>query len=93
MILFPKVGRYCWYVSDIWEEFCVIPVRIEGRSKTPAKWVVRAYCPPNTIGHEYGYFEEFNASRRELYRTRKQAARAAAKFNKAHEQARQHGEY
>ena len=101
MILFPKVGRVYWYITDAWEEFFAVPVKIESRgglfkycNKTPALWRVRwELAPPNAAKNDPGYFEEFDASRRELFKTEKRAAKIAAKLNKKLREARQREDY
>jgi len=68
MVLFPKAKRIYWYVTDIWETFCAVPVSVEGNQ---LNW---------DLGD--GYFEAYPMSRLSLYRTQEQADQKAKLLNK-----------
>ena len=90
MILFPKIGGVYWYVTDAWEKFFAVPVRVIARGglfrychRTPALFTVEwQIVPPDEDRGDPGYCETYDASRRELYRTQDQAERAAERLNK-----------
>jgi hypothetical protein len=90
MILFPKVGGRYWYVTDAYETFFVVPVTVTVRgglfeysNKTPTLFTVEhVLVPAGYAYHEKDYVETYDASRFELYRTEKQAARVADRLNK-----------
>jgi hypothetical protein len=89
MILFPRIGASYWYVTDFYETFVAIPVKLFERggmfkysNKTPALFKVRfELAPPNEATGDPGYEEIYDASRRELYKTNRQAQRVADKLN------------
>jgi len=102
MILFPRKGRRYWYVTDIHEILCPVPVIVERRGglfeyshKTSQLWTVRWWLAQPKIMNDKdpGYFEEFDASRRDLYKTQKQAQKTAALQNKKLREARQREDY
>ena len=93
MILFPKVGRGYWYVTNAWERHFVVRVIVTGRgglfkysNKTPALFMIRWDITPDQ-------YEEYDATRRELYRSEKRAQKVADRLNKLYEEARKRGEY
>ena len=89
MILFPITGALYWYVTDFYETFVAIPVKLQRRgglfrysNKTPSLFTVRfELTPPDEAKGDPGYEEIYDASRRELYRTQRQAQRVADKLN------------
>lgn len=82
MIPFPRIGGEYWIVTDFYETFFAVPVKVIEKgglfrysNKTPELFRVRWQ-----ITEEYS--EEYDASRRELYRSQRQAAAEAIKLNK-----------
>ena len=75
MVLFPRRDKIYWYVTDVWEVFVVVPVRVQYNRvvAAPARFKIKLVFMehPDRI-----------ATRRELYRTRKQAAHVADKMNR-----------
>jgi hypothetical protein len=96
MILFPKIGGKYWYITDFYETFYAIPVTVTARgglfeysNKTPALFTVEhVLVPAGTAYHTEDYKETYDASRRELYRTHRAAARAADRINRKADKSR-----
>ena len=95
MILFPIIGGKYWYVTDVWETFVAVPVTLKERGglfnychKTPKLFKVVWEFAPQEIEIDgnpikiHGHCAMYDATRYELYRTKKQAQRVAAKLNK-----------
>lgn len=81
MVLFPKVGGNYWIVTDIYEQFCAIPVTLAGKgglfdygNGAKGLFLVRW-----KLSEEYT--EEYDATRRELFRSHRAAVRVAKKLN------------
>jgi hypothetical protein len=90
VILFPRTGRLYWCVTDFQEVFVAVPARVKYRAgifefsnKMSALFAVDfEIAPPDeTEDDSSNDLIIYIVSRRELYRTQKQAARVAAKLN------------
>lgn len=82
MVLFPRKNKEYWIVTDLWETFCAIPVTLISKgglfdygNGAKGLFIVRWY-----ISEEYT--EEYDATRRELFKTYQQADAVARKLNK-----------
>lgn len=90
MVLFPRIGGKYWYITDFYETIVAIPVTVTARgglfaysNKTPTLFTVEfELAPPGDKYCPDGYVETYDASRYELYRTQRAAAKVAAKLNK-----------
>ena len=70
MVLFPQRDKIYWYVTDIWETFVPVPIKI---------------CPSGKMCEQFGYgrcCEHLSISRRFLYKTRKKTLQVAKKLNR-----------
>ena len=65
--------RKRWYVTDFWEEFHVIPVKITGKIGR------REYAVVWELGD--GLTHEYRASRKDIFTTKTRAAREARRKN------------
>lgn len=95
MVLFPRKNKEYWIVTDLWETFCAIPVTLIRKgglfdygNGAKGLFIVRWQITKprsetgDAFGIEEGYAEEYDATRRELFKTRKAAARLAERLNR-----------
>lgn len=90
MVLFPRVGAKYWYVTDMHETFFPVLVTVKqrgdlllnGNKKKEFFTVELVLVPAGYAYHIDDYAVIFGASRRDLYRTERQATRVAARLNK-----------
>ena len=82
MILFPKKGKEYWIVTDIYETFCAIPVTVIGKgglfdygNGAKGLFIVRWQ-----ISEEYT--EEYDVTRKALFKSQKAAAHVANILNR-----------
>lgn len=82
MVLFPKVGVAYWIVTDFWETFCAVPVTLirKGGLFDYGNGAKGLYIAHWNVTDEYT--EEYDVSRRELFRTQRAAWRLAQKLNR-----------
>lgn len=81
MVLFPKTGGNYWIVTDIYERFCAIPVTLmeKGGLFDYGNGAKGLFLVRWQISDEYA--EDYDATRRELFRSYRAAARVAKKLN------------
>lgn len=81
MVLFPKTGGNYWIITDIYERFCAIPVTLieKGGLFDYENGAKGFFLVRWQISDEYA--EDYDATRRELFRSYRAAARVAKKLN------------
>lgn len=82
MVLFPRIGKLYWIVTDLYETFCAVPVTLERKGGLfdygnggKGLFVGRWDLTPE-------YQEYYDASRRELFSTEAKAAKVADALNR-----------
>lgn len=95
MVLFPIKGRSYWIVTDMYERFCAVPVKLickgglfnyTNTGGTRGLYIVR------WIFEGCNYYEEYDARRNELYHTQEAALKVADRLNAQKEAMQERGE-
>lgn len=95
MVLFPTKGRKYWTITDMYEQFCAVPVTLickGGLFNYTNTGGARGLYIVRWIFEGCDYYEEYDARRSELYHTQEAAQKAADRLNSQIEAMRERGE-